>query len=56
MRENLIYHKKKLYYLLSNMPEKDILDSEQALLALLQEDIELQAELGYDQYMRGNHK
>ena len=51
--ENLIYHKKKLFYLLSNIPEKDIMKSERSLLAVLQDDIELQAELEYKQYMDG---
>ncbi len=53
MRETLIYHKKKMYYLLCNIPLEDILESEQALLALLQEDIELMAELSYKFYMEG---
>jgi len=50
---NLITLKKQLYFLLSNIPEKDIMDSERALLAILQDDIELQAELQYKQYMEG---
>lgn len=53
MKQNLIYHKKQLFYLLSNIPEKDITESEQMLLADLQEDIELQAELCYAEYMKG---
>ncbi len=53
MKKPLIYHKKQLYYLLSNIPQKDILESEQALLALLQEDIELMVELEYTKYMKG---
>ena len=53
MKENLIYHKKRLYYLLCNMPEQDILESEQALLAILQDDIELMVELEYIKYMKG---
>jgi len=53
MKNNLIYHKKQLYYLLCNMPECDILESEQALLAILQEDIELMVELEYTKYMKG---
>jgi len=52
-KPNLIHHKKQLYYLLSNIPEKDIMDSERALLAILQDDIELQAELEYKSYMDG---
>lgn len=53
MKPTLIYHKKQLFYLLSAIPQKDIMESEQALLADLQEDIELQAELTYDYYIRG---
>lgn len=53
MKKNLIYHKKRLYYLLCNIPEKDILESEQILLAILQDDIELTVELEYDKYMTG---
>ena len=56
MKQNLIYHKKRLYYLLSNIPEKDIMDSEKALLAILQDDIELQAEIEYKYYMEGERK
>lgn len=53
MKPNLIYHKKQLFYLLSNIPEKDIMDSERVLLVILQDDIELQAELTYTEYMKG---
>ncbi len=53
MLETLIYHKKKLYYLLCRMPEKDRLKSEDKLLGLLLDDIELMAELEYDEYMKG---
>jgi len=52
-KQNLIYHKKQMYYLLSNADERYMLDSEKALLAILQEDLELQAELNYIEYMRG---
>ena len=54
MIETLIYHKKKMYYLLSNIPEKDILPSEKALLHLLEQDMELTAELEYKKYMKGD--
>ena len=53
MIQNLIYHKKRLYYLLCNIPEKDRLKSEDKLLGLLLDDIELMAELEYDKYMKG---
>ena len=53
MRETLIYHKKRMYYLLSNMDEKYILESERGLLTLLQDDIELMAELVIKEYMKG---
>ena len=53
MKQNLIYHKKQIYYLLSNANEKDMLDSEKALLAILQDDIELQIELQYKYYIDG---
>ena len=46
MRKTLIYHKKKMYYLLSNIREK-------ALLHLLEQDMELTAELEYKKYMDG---
>lgn len=53
MIEILIYHKKKMYYLLSHIPEKDILPNEKALLHLLEQDMELTAELEYSKYMKG---
>ena len=53
-RQPLIYHKKQIYYLLSNAKPDDMLDSERALLAVLQDDIELQAELSYKAYMEGD--
>ena len=53
MRETLIYHKKKLYYLLCNVSEKDRLNIEDKLLGLLLDDMELMAELEYDKYMKG---
>lgn len=53
MRETLIHHKKQLFYLLSAIPSKDITESEQVLLVDLQEDIELQAELVYEHYIKG---
>jgi len=53
MIETLIYHKKKLYYLLCNIPEKDRLKIEDKLLGLLLDDMELMAELEYDKYMEG---
>ena len=53
MKPNLISLKKQMYFLLSNIPEKDIMESEKALLAILQDDIELITELEYKQYMRG---
>ena len=53
MKETLIYHKKKMHYLLSHIPEKDILHSEKALLHLLESDMELTAELEYKKYMEG---
>ena len=52
-KENLIYLKKKMYYLLINANPKDMLDSEKGLLALLEDDIELSAEIEYKQYMEG---
>lgn len=52
-KPTLIYLKKQMYYLLCNIPEEDILESEQALLAILQDDVELQAELEYKYYMEG---
>ena len=53
MRETLIYHKSKMHYLLSHIPQKDILPSEKALLHLLEQDMELTAELEYQKYMEG---
>lgn len=53
-KQPLIYHKKQMYYLLSNANPQLILESEKALLAILQEDIELQAELNYKAYMEGD--
>lgn len=53
MVETLIYHKKKMYYLLSHIPEKDIMESEKDLLNLLSHDIELLVELDYTKYMKG---
>ena len=52
-KPNLISLKKQMYYLLSNANPEHLLDSEKALLAILQDDIELQAELNYDFYIRG---
>lgn len=42
-----------MYYLLCNLPEKDRLNSEDKLLELLLDDMELMAELEYDNYMKG---
>ena len=53
MRETLIYYKKNLHYLLSKMPFKDMLEIEKELLCLLEDDIELQAELVIEQHMKG---
>ena len=52
-KPNLITLKKEMYYLLSNANPEHLLDSEQALLAILKDDIELQAELEYKYYMEG---
>jgi len=52
-KKPLIYHKKQLFYLLSNADQEHMIDSEKALLAILQEDIELQVELNYLEYMKG---
>jgi hypothetical protein len=52
-KQPLIYHKKQMYYLLSNANPEHLLDSERALLAVLQDDIELMAELEYKSYMEG---
>ena len=51
--QNLIYFKKQMYYLLSNLPEKDRTNNEEDLLAILEEDTELQAELIYTEYING---
>lgn len=56
-KPNLITLKKQMYYLLSNAElarPSLMLDSEKALLAILQDDLELQAELAYKQYMDGD--
>lgn len=52
-KPTLIYLKKQMYYLLSNANPEHMLESEQALLAILQEDIELEAELNYKYYIEG---
>jgi len=51
--ENLIHHKKQLFYILSNADQTIMLKSEKKLLDILKEDIELQAELNYDYYIKG---
>lgn len=53
MKLTLIQLKKQMNYLLLNIPEKDIMESERALLAVLEDDIELQAEICYTEYMKG---
>ena len=55
-KPNLITLKKQMYYLLTQASMTRpalMLDSEKALLAILQDDIELQAELTYIEYMTG---
>lgn len=52
-KPNLIYLKKQMCYLLSNANKRDMLDSEKKLLAILQDDVELMAELAYIEYMKG---
>lgn len=53
MKLTLIQLKKQMYYLLLNIPKKDIMDSEKLLIAVLRDDVELQAELTYDHYIKG---
>ncbi len=53
MKPTLIYLKKQMYYLLLNIPEKDIMENEKLLISVLQEDMELSAELEYTKYMEG---
>ncbi len=53
MKPTLIQLKKQIYYLLLNIPENDIMDNEKLLLSVLQDDLELQAEICYTEYMEG---
>ena len=58
-KPNLIYLKKQMYYLLTNasmLRPSLMLESERALLAILQDDLELQAELSYTEYMTGEEQ
>ena len=58
-RPNLITLKKQMYYLLTQASitrPSLMLDSERALLAILQDDLELQAELSYTEYMTGEEQ
>jgi len=53
MKPTLIYLKKQMYYLLSNADERLMLQTEKNMLDILTNDVELQAELTYDHYIKG---
>ena len=53
MKPTLIYLKKQLFYLLSNADERTMMETEKNMLDILQNDLELQAELCYIEYMKG---